>query len=151
MSRSLRARWFNAAIFAAVVVLYLVTDRDRLSSPTGWIIPAVFVALALMASPVLSARSERHARAAELISRGASGDSPVVVYHRPGCTFCARLKLILTGVRSRAVWVDIWDDSEAAAFVRSVNGGNETVPTVVIDGRPHTNPSPFLVRRALTG
>jgi glutaredoxin len=151
MSRSHRARWFNAAVFTAAVVLYLVTDRDRLSSPTGWIIPAVLAVLALLASPALSARSEPHARASELISGGASGDGPVVVYHRPGCTFCARLKLILTGVRSRAVWVDIWDDPEAAAFVRSINDGNETVPTVVIDGRPHTNPNPFLVRRALTG
>ncbi|MGE3449246.1 MAG: hypothetical protein AB7H92_16895, partial [Microbacteriaceae bacterium] len=35
---------------------------------------------------------------------------------------------------------------EASAFVRSVAGGNETVPTVLIAGRAHVAPSP---RRAL--
>ena len=38
---------------------------------------------------------------------------------------------------------------EARAYVASVNGGNEIVPTVVIDGTPHTNPDPRQVRAAL--
>jgi hypothetical protein len=40
-----------------------------------------------------------------------------------------------SGLRSAgvdAVWHNIWDDAEAARFVRSVAGGNETVPTVSI-------------------
>ena len=150
MSRSVRARWFNAGAFGALTVLYLVSNRSQLSSPIGWLFPAVTAALALMASPIISSRTHSHAQATESIDRSEAGDRPVVVYHRPGCTFCARLKLILTGVRSRAIWVDIWADPEAAAFVRSVNDGNETVPTVLIDGRPHANPDPFMVRRALT-
>ena len=36
---------------------------------------------------------------------------------------------------------NIWEDDEAAAFVRSVNNGNETVPTVVIGDEYLTNPS----------
>jgi mycoredoxin len=37
--------------------------------------------------------------------------------------------------------VDIERDPEAAAFVESVNGGNQTVPTVVLaDGTTLTNP-----------
>ena len=100
---------------------------------------------------MFSVQGRDHAEATKLLSQPVPGAGPVVVYHRPGCTFCARLKLVLTGVRSRAIWVDIWDDPEAAAFVRSVNEGNETVPTVIMDGRPHTNPDPFRVRRALTG
>ena len=50
---------------------------------------------------------------------------------------------------SEAVWVDIWADPDGAAYVRSVNDGNETVPTVVIDGVAHTNPSPRAVVAAL--
>ncbi|MEP7160924.1 MAG: glutaredoxin domain-containing protein [Dermatophilaceae bacterium] len=73
----------------------------------------------------------------------------VVVYHRSGCIFCQRLAHVLGRLRADAVWVDIWADAEAAAYVRSVNNGNETVPTVVIDGVARTNPSPRLVRRAL--
>jgi mycoredoxin len=39
-------------------------------------------------------------------------------------------------------YVDIEQDPEAAEFVMSVNGGNQTVPTVVFeDGTALTNPS----------
>ncbi|WP_238335751.1 glutaredoxin domain-containing protein [Serinicoccus kebangsaanensis] len=75
--------------------------------------------------------------------------SDVVVYWRPGCGYCAMLKARLGGLRDRATWVNIWEDEEAAAFVRSVNDGNETVPTVVIDGIPRTNPDPGLVKERL--
>ena len=38
--------------------------------------------------------------------------------------------------------VDIEADPEAAAFVEGVNGGNQTVPTLVFaDGTTMTNPS----------
>nr|WP_141819847.1 glutaredoxin domain-containing protein [Ornithinimicrobium humiphilum] len=74
----------------------------------------------------------------------------VVIYWRPGCGFCQRLKGHLGKDGERAVWVNIWQDEEAAAFVRSVNDGNETVPTVVIDGVPHTNPQPAMVLERLT-
>lgn len=79
----------------------------------------------------------------------AAADGRVVVYWRPGCMFCALLTARLGPRASRAVWVNIWKDPEAAAFVRSVNDGNETVPTVVVGGSPLTNPSPGLVFGAL--
>lgn len=37
--------------------------------------------------------------------------------------------------------VNIWDDPEAAAFVRSVARGNETVPTVAVGEIAMVNPS----------
>nr|WP_131106411.1 MULTISPECIES: glutaredoxin domain-containing protein [unclassified Ornithinimicrobium] len=77
-------------------------------------------------------------------------DRPVVIYWRPGCGYCARLKSSLGAGGDKAVWVNIWQDEEAAAFVRSVNDGNEVVPTVVIDGTPHTNPDPALVKDRLS-
>lgn len=36
----------------------------------------------------------------------------------------------------------IWLEEDGAAYVRSVNGGNETVPTVVIGNHPVTDPDP---------
>ena len=74
----------------------------------------------------------------------------VTIYWRPGCGFCAALGARVRKYADRAAWVNIWEDEEGAAFVRSVNGGSETVPTVVIDGVPHTNPRPALVRKALS-
>lgn len=67
--------------------------------------------------------------------------SPVVVYHRPGCPFCRSL---LRGLGRRGLQherVDIWQDPEAAAAVRAVAGGNETVPTVRVGPRTLVNPS----------
>ncbi|WP_298584069.1 glutaredoxin domain-containing protein [uncultured Kocuria sp.] len=80
--------------------------------------------------------------------RGADPDA-VTVYYRPGCGYCLRLRASLGSRARRARWVDIWADPDAAAYVRSVNGGDATVPTVVLDGVPHTNPSPATVRAAL--
>ena len=76
-------------------------------------------------------------------------DPRVTVYWRPGCVFCLRLRLILRWHRLSVHQVNIWEDPDAAAFVRSVADGNETVPTVVIDGRPIVNPAPSQVVAAL--
>lgn len=73
----------------------------------------------------------------------------VVVYWRKGCPFCQRLRLVLGKRVKDVVWVDVWADPDASAYVRSVNDGDEVVPTVVIDGVAHTNPSPTTVVAAL--
>lgn len=64
-----------------------------------------------------------------------------VVYWRPGCGFCSMLRsgLQRAGIEYREV--NIWDDPEAAAFVRSVARGNETVPTVTVGSVSLVNPS----------
>ena len=46
---------------------------------------------------------------------------------------------------------NIWDDPSAAAFVRSVADGNETVPTIRIGGTSLVNPSKKQVVAALAG
>lgn len=87
-----------------------------------------------------------HADAAPTLDEG------VTIYWRDGCPFCLRLRWAVRRHADRATWVDIWTDPEAAAFVRTTNpGGHETVPTVVIDGVPHTNPDPRLVATRLAG
>ena len=82
-------------------------------------------------------------------------DHAVTVYWRPGCVFCVSLR---TGLRRRGVVFDemnIWDDPSAAAFVRSVANGNETVPTVTVGGVTLVNPSTrrvvALVQRQASG
>jgi mycoredoxin len=65
----------------------------------------------------------------------------VTVYWRPGCPYCARLRqdLRVRGLPSREV--NTWADPSAAAVVRGLAGGNETVPTVVIGDRGYVNPT----------
>jgi glutaredoxin len=80
----------------------------------------------------------------------AHAEHGVAVYWRPGCPFCSRLRMAVRRHREDIAWVNIWEDAAGRAYVAGVNGGDETVPTVVIDGTPHTNPRPATVTRALT-
>ena len=72
----------------------------------------------------------------------------VVLYERPGCPFCLRLRVGLRLGRVPFEAVDIWSDAEAAAAVRAVNRGDELVPTVRVGGTWLSNPSVREVRRA---
>lgn len=65
----------------------------------------------------------------------------IVVYWRPGCSFCGRLLDGLQRAGVEPTMRNIWEDPEAAAFVRSVARGNETVPTVAVGDVALVNPS----------
>lgn len=65
----------------------------------------------------------------------------VEVYWRPGCPFCMILNARLGPMKLPVREVNIWDDPDAAARVRSVAGGNETVPTVFVGEHAMVNPS----------
>ncbi|MEU3554672.1 glutaredoxin domain-containing protein [Streptomyces fragilis] len=106
----------------------------------------VFVLLAGVCSPLVFPRSVDAAEA----RRRSEADGRPIVYWRPGCTYCLRLRIRLGRSAHRLHWVDIWRDPAAAAAVREANGGDETVPTVVVAGRPHTNPDPGWVRAQLS-
>jgi len=107
----------------------------------------VFVLLAGANSPLVFPRSIGALEA----QRRSAADGRPVVYWRPGCAYCLRLRTRLGRSARRAHWVDIWRDPEGAAAVRAVNDGNETVPTVVVAGQSHTNPDPGWVREQLSG
>ncbi len=68
--------------------------------------------------------------------------SDLTMYTTVWCGYCRRLKAQLdrAGIGFREV--DIEYDEAAAAFVARVNGGNQTVPTVLLpDGTALTNPT----------
>jgi len=67
--------------------------------------------------------------------------SEIVVYWRPGCGFCASLEHQLIDANIKFRKVNIWDDPQAAEFVRSVARGNEIVPTLSIGSVSLVNPS----------
>jgi mycoredoxin len=76
---------------------------------------------------------------------GEPGDSIVVeavtFYWRPGCGFCAGLQRALDKAGIPLDRHNIWDEPAAAATVRSIARGNETVPTVVVGAISMVNPS----------
>lgn len=66
----------------------------------------------------------------------------LTIYSTPWCGYCKRLMSQLDREGVDYASVDIERDEAAAAFVMGVNGGNQTVPTVVFaDGSAATNPS----------
>ena len=79
----------------------------------------------------------------------ASPSSSVTVFWRPGCPFCWRLRARLKRAGVQTDEVNIWDDPAGAAFVRSVTGGDETVPTVRVGRRSFVNPSPRRLLRLI--
>ncbi len=75
----------------------------------------------------------------------------LTMYSTPWCGYCRRLKSQMEreGIAYREV--DIEQDPQAADYVMSVNGGNQTVPTVVFDdGTAMTNPSLAQVKSKLS-
>jgi mycoredoxin len=66
---------------------------------------------------------------------------PVTFYWRPGCSFCSSLRHGLLSAGVELEERNIWDEPEAATFVRSVARGNETVPTVVVGDVALVNPT----------
>ncbi|KUP96579.1 mycoredoxin [Thermobifida cellulosilytica] len=74
----------------------------------------------------------------------------ITMYTTPWCGFCKRLKSQLAREGIPVVEVDIERTPEAAEFVMQVNGGNQTVPTLLFaDGTALTNPSLAEVKQKL--
>ena len=74
----------------------------------------------------------------------------VTMYSTPWCGYCHRLKSQMDREGIGYSVVDIEQDPDAALIVEQVNGGNQTVPTLVYsDGTAQTNPSLAQVKEKL--
>ena len=75
----------------------------------------------------------------------------VTMYSTTWCGYCRRLKSQMDAVGVAYTEVNIEDHPEAAAYVERVNGGTQTVPTLVFpDGSAATNPSLAQVQQKLS-
>jgi hypothetical protein len=82
------------------------------------------------------------------LERAADGQAPLVFW-KPGCIFCIRLRVGVGPTGGRVSWVDSSRDKEARAVVRSKNGGDHTTPTVMFRDEIRTNPQVEWVRALL--
>ncbi|MFD5426081.1 glutaredoxin family protein [Streptomyces sp. NPDC127084] len=79
----------------------------------------------------------------------------LTMYSTTWCGYCVRLKSQLDREGISYVEVNIENDPESAAFVEKANGGNQTVPTVLVvppgggENIVMTNPSLAQVKQAL--
>jgi mycoredoxin len=80
----------------------------------------------------------------------ASTSDRMTIYSTTWCGYCHRLMKQLDREGVGYDVVDIEQVPSAAEYVMSVNGGNQTVPTVVFpDGSALTNPSLAQVKQRL--
>lgn len=76
----------------------------------------------------------------------------VTMYSTTWCGYCRRLKGQMEREGIGYSEVNIEHDQESADLVEKVNGGNQTVPTLVFaDGSALTNPSLMQVKQKLGG
>lgn len=74
----------------------------------------------------------------------------VTMYSTQWCGYCFRLRKQLDREGIAYDVIDIDRDEEAAVRVMQVNGGNQTVPTMIYrDGTAQTNPSLHEVKAKL--
>ncbi|WP_244317283.1 glutaredoxin domain-containing protein [Micromonospora terminaliae] len=134
--------WWMAGLMLVVGVVAAVRAYHPVVAAVELL---VFAVLAALFSPLVFPRSLTAAEARERSAR----DGRPVVYWRPGCRYCLRLRLRLGRRAGRAHWVNIWRDPDGAAAVRAVTDGDETVPTVVLGDEAVVNPEPAWLRERL--
>lgn len=78
------------------------------------------------------------------------GSAELEFFWRPGCPFCMMLERDLDRAGIVVTRRNIWEEPEAAAVVRAVADGNETVPTIRIGDRALVNPPIAEVAQLLT-
>ncbi|WP_217166906.1 glutaredoxin domain-containing protein [Streptomyces sp. AC512_CC834] len=142
----MRRVWSGPALLLAAGVGVAVGLIVQGSLGTAVVLLLVFVLLAAMNSPLVFPRSVGALEA----QRRSAVDGRPVVFWRPGCAYCMRLRIRLGRKATRLYWVDIWRDEAGAEVVRAANDGNETVPTLLVAGRPYTNPDPSWVREQVS-
>ncbi len=79
-----------------------------------------------------------------------ANENDLIFYWRPGCGFCMALERQLSTTDTAITFRNIWEDPEAAAFVRDCAGGNEIVPTIEVGETVLVNPTADEVVAAVT-
>ena len=129
MVRDKMERWIPALTLLTVggmLAQAAVEDAGLQSGLTASLAIVVAVA-AWWVSPLRRGPHIDHAQA-----QAQAGNDDLVVYWKPGCSYCIRL---LRGLnrreRNRILWVNVWKDNDAARFVADRNDGNVLTPTVL--------------------
>lgn len=138
--------WYPAIGLAVAAVVCLFVYGTDGNWTSGVIALIALLAAAWFVSPALGGSGKSW----EALKDSTPDQHRVVIFWRPGCMYCLRMRTALGRAGNQAEWVNIWQDDEGRAFVRENNAGNETVPTVILGDEVLTNPSPGRVRQELS-
>ena len=139
--RRVIGRWWRPGIMVLASVALLVAP----GGVVGIVIAVLLIVYAWIVSPAFFPRS---ADLQVALERAAAGQAPLVFW-KPGCPFCIRLRVGVGSTGRRVSWVDSSLDEQARAVVRSKNGGDHTTPTVMFRDETRTNPDVDWVRKLL--
>ena len=114
----LTVRWLPPVALACVAVIEAAVFASQGDIAAAVVSAGLLLAFAWWLWPWRGRASASHQVARERHAR----DGVLVIYWRPGCTFCARLRLRLGRAGRKAFWINVWSDDEALEFVRHVNG-----------------------------
>jgi mycoredoxin len=135
-----------SAVLAGLIVVVINYLQGDLVVATVLLMLLVF----LLSSLLWWTRSSRGGpHISHAAAQAAAGDREVIVYWRPGCRYCDRLKLGLGRARHDVSWVNILRDSEAAEFVATYRDGNHTVPTAVTGAGEMIDATPAAIKAQL--
>lgn len=134
-------RWWPPGVMVLGAVALLVAS----SGVVGIVIAVLLIGYAWVVSPAFFPRSADLQVALEL---AAAGQVPLVFW-KPGCAYCIRLRVGVGLAGRRVSWVDSSVDERARTVVRSQNGGDHTTPTVMFGDETRTNPDVDWVRELL--
>jgi mycoredoxin len=77
-------------------------------------------------------------------------ENEIVIYATFWCGDCRRVRRYLDFHKVAYCWIDIDQNEDAAAFVKQVNRGNRSVPTIVFpDGSILVEPSNLALKEKL--
>jgi glutaredoxin-like protein len=72
------------------------------------------------------------------------------VYGTQWCPDCVRVKQLFSRHKIAFEWIDIDQDEQACAYVQKVNGGNQSVPTILFpDGSILVEPTNVVLEKKL--
>ena len=121
--------WFGPA---AVLALGFATAWTIIGfghgAPLAASVLVASLVLALWNSP-LRASGHEPLQAARAVAKAGRA---VVVLWRPGCPYSSALRRRATREGLDVHWVNIWRDEDAYELCRSINGGSEETPTVML-------------------
>lgn len=73
----------------------------------------------------------------------------IVLYGADWCPDCRRAKAFLKENNIKYEFIDVDLDQEATKKVESINNGKRIIPTIIINGKSHTNPDNYSLAAAL--
>ena len=68
-------------------------------------------------------------------------ETTIDVYGSDWCHDCRRAKAFLNENNVRFNYIDIAEDEAAVIKVQEINNGKRVIPTIIVEGKPHTNPT----------